>query len=1061
MKTLMCSIWSPCLDLQFLEQFFLPNNTIEAVEITPPWISVKFYVKPSQTLLRNPPHVKDIFLGWSPISSWSWSQISILMQHFRIVNNSFPVPTSNQEVVEDLKVFDNKATGLIVLGTTDWTFYGENNINTSLGTSQEGDLLRETSVNQTKLLSALPGMETLNCLVIHSASSVFSSFPSVLQQYKWPELRYLELYVKNFNLTLILALNKTAPKLTFLKLHVTPEEIPDILWMFDWKSLPRRIGVIVFQSYSGPVRLPMDLISSKKTPPINLHIEVEECDMDMSGNGLTSLGYIQFVLEYGCLCINLSHNNFKSVSLFSRFQPSSLMENIEMCVLDLSYNQLCGDDSDFLMLTYLHELYLDHNSYTRLPTYRVGNHTYSIKGLQQLTILDLSHNSIHITMDDYNDGTLAVSRDLSSPTIRELYLSHNYIQTIPKFIYTCTSLTHVDLSYNRIDVTMDNDNDGPSPRTSSPIRELNLSHNQIHDIPKFIYTCTSLTYVDLSYNGIEELSLVYSEEIFKMSNSSHLKILDLSWNNIHTIHFGVFKYLKNLNELTKLNLNNNNLQQIPDDVDQMTNLTTTLDLTKNCLVELPLSIQNINNLEIGITGNSFRCDCHTFWMTGWLQNTEQVKNPKEIICFSGKGQGKRMIDLHIDDVGCNDPLIHALIGLAVTVVLTATVITVIYRYRGYIKIWLYTRFHFHPWDQIRENLEEKKYDAFVSHYHEDWDWVLATLMPKLEDECGFRLCVHDRDFDLGLQIKDNITHAIQSSRRTIVVLTPEYAKSFWCNQEFLEAKQKAFNERANFIIVVLLRPVEHKDLDMTLKLYMDTNTYTNVNDEWFWKKLLYAMPDIPIDKLKGQQNQGEVENNDDPNDDDFAGDLSASGMITQRCNVQLLNADVGELNQRDNEGMLDQKSDDVQLNQEDDNGLLHKREDEGLLNQRNDVGMLNQRGDVAHMNQGECAGMWNQADYLRLWNQWAALALLNQRGDVGLLNQRGDVGFLNQGGDIGLLNQRGDVGLLNQKGDGGLMNQRDDPNDTELVAMEGQGAGNNQNNGMCSIERFVMDTTTV
>ena len=95
--------------------------------------------------------------------------------------------------------------------------------------------------------------------------------------------------------------------------------------------------------------------------------------------------------------------------------------------------------------------------------------------------------------------------------------------------------------------------------------------------------------------------------------------------------------------------------------------------------------------------------------------------------------------------------------------LTIIMATLIYRYRGYIKIWLYTRFRFHPWDKVWENLEEKGYDAFVSHFHEDWDWVLDTLMPKLEDECIFCLCVHDRDFDLGLQIKENITHAINSS----------------------------------------------------------------------------------------------------------------------------------------------------------------------------------------------------------------------------------------------------------------------------------------------------------
>ena len=45
----------------------------------------------------------------------------------------------------------------------------------------------------------------------------------------------------------------------------------------------------------------------------------------------------------------------------------------------------------------------------------------------------------------------------------------------------------------------------------------------------------------------------------------------------------------------------------------------------------------------------------------------------------------------------------------------------------------------------------KLYDAFVSYVsrNEDEDFVYSTLYPKLEQEMGFRLCLHQRDFVIG------------------------------------------------------------------------------------------------------------------------------------------------------------------------------------------------------------------------------------------------------------------------------------------------------------------------
>ena len=309
-----------------------------------------------------------------------------------------------------------------------------------------------------------------------------------------------------------------------------------------------------------------------------------------------------------------------------------------------------------------------------------------------------------------------------------------------------------------------------------------------------------------------------------------------------------------------------------------------LNLSNNQLEDLPRSITKLNNLtKLVIFNNKFRCDCDTLWMTKWiLGHGSAVEKSKGIMCFSGRGQGKHLIDLHQDDVACNDPLIHGLIGLAITFILTIILATVIYKYKGYIKVWLYARFGFHPWDKVKENPQDKDYDAFVFFCHKDADWVLKTLLPYLEaPQCGFHLCVHDRDFVPGATITKNITTAIEFSRRTILVLSPDFIKSEWCDFEFQAAHKRAMDDRSNFLIVVVLKEVDDKDLDETLRLYMKTNTYVTVNDRWFWQKMLYSLPKVPIGKLKSQQNDDNMKDGDNRKNGN-----NKNGQKDQKCNVQ-------------------------------------------------------------------------------------------------------------------------------------------------------------------------------
>ena len=1052
-----CHFNNLCLDLQRLEPYFVSDPGIQTVELKGPWNDSlqhqQVYFKPSKTLLRDPPYIKDLYLK-SDYADCTWSQISNLLQHFRIEDSSFPLPATNQEVSDDLKEAVGKpykksnytVQGLRLTLPSYEEYYGiegkrlsddherfttkhpEQDFEKDKGILVSKDkpteqlppfahtmIENKTDTPNMKPLVPFPGMENATSLVLEGFMDCFQeSIPSILQLYIWPELRYLQLRVKHINKTYIHALNKTVPKLTYLKLFVPVDKIPDVVWTFDWDSLPWRTGFVASSGVTKCEKLTLHLkgkITSNKISPINIFIRGIErdrfdMDVDLSNNGLDSLGYIFFNLQLAAVYhpnfntyanFNLSHNYLKSVSLVSRVEVAfmkdfgtNLVENVAIVgVLDLSFNQLQFNGSDFLLMKDLREIYLSHNQYTELPKYTVGEGdnmlTYTIRNLHQLVILDLSYNLIEVYFNGGVNPMAGLAYDDFSP-IRELYLSNNNIHHVPTFVYTSMYLTYVDLSQNgMVNWPMEYTDAMKSIGTRSVRTTLNLTSNRIHnlwtdvfyekillseilevydvnldgnpincgcethriyeymvsssqserpdldkdDLPDFSFyetrwKCASpLQWAGIPLMQISEYEYDYScdENLGNcpigcfcyhswnldgvlIANCSHgnkyvlstfpaslpnntsnlilshnnittlckshpyfseLEYLALSWNRIESICPNFWRELVNLKYL---NLEGNMIKEILDDLEQLQCLSS-LILSANSLEELPHSIQNMTRLEhIELSGNTFRCDCDTFWMTGWLIKSLSISQDTDnLVCFSGKGRGKRLINLHQDDVGClsahqlpASPLLkHALIGVASAFVLTIVFVIVIYRYRGHIKILIYTRFGFHPWDRVKENPQEKDYDAFVSFCRKDSDWVLKTLLPYLEaPQCGFHLCIHDRDFVPGATITKNIMTAIEYSRRTILVLTPDFIKSGWCDLEFQASHKRALDDRSNFLIVVVLKEVDNKDLDETLQLYMKTNTYVSVSDKWFWQKMLYAMPKVPIDKLKEEQNNSEI-----------------------------------------------------------------------------------------------------------------------------------------------------------------------------------------------------------
>ncbi|KAF4522347.1 hypothetical protein B566_EDAN011067, partial [Ephemera danica] len=125
------------------------------------------------------------------------------------------------------------------------------------------------------------------------------------------------------------------------------------------------------------------------------------------------------------------------------------------------------------------------------------------------------------------------------------------------------------------------------------------------------------------------------------------------------------------------------------------------------------------------------------------------------------------------------------------------------------------------WRMKRSNDERLKhgnvsieFDAFVSYCAADRSWVMDKLLASLEPPLGqYSLCAHERDFQLGKFIMDNIVENIEKSRRVIFVLS----------NKFLESEELKQN-----LVPLSLRVL------LATRTYLEWNQY---QPEVFWLRL--------------------------------------------------------------------------------------------------------------------------------------------------------------------------------------------------------------------------------
>lgn len=139
--------------------------------------------------------------------------------------------------------------------------------------------------------------------------------------------------------------------------------------------------------------------------------------------------------------------------------------------------------------------------------------------------------------------------------------------------------------------------------------------------------------------------------------------------------------------------------------------------------------------------------------------------------------------------------------------------------------------------------DEFHYDAFISYSHKDSAWVRNVLLPRLEGE-GLRVCIDTRDFEVGVPSLVNMENAVDKSRRTLLVLTPNWLSSEWTAFEALLVQTEDPAGRGRRILPLMVQPCQDQ-LPKRLKVF----TYLDLTDpaqlDFQMKRLVDAIRATP------------------------------------------------------------------------------------------------------------------------------------------------------------------------------------------------------------------------
>lgn len=562
---------------------------------------------------------------------------------------------------------------------------------------------------------------------------------------------------------------------------------------------------------------------------------------------------------------------FLNDNLIHEIEPHTFLHKPNLTRVDLYANRITGLVQKALRLT---EYHLD----KPLPEFYIGGNPFvcdcNIEWLKSIN--DHSSRIFPRVMDiDTIYCKLLYIRDKSFIPLMEAQ-PHNFLC---EYTHHCFSICEC-CGHNSCGCEM------KCPTNCSCFRDLAWNTS--------IVECSATTYRDVPKkmpNGITELYLDGTNLVELNENSfmgmKNLLIFHGNNSNIHTISNRTFEHLQKLltlhlghNKLQRLNgyefnslenlrelyLQHNKLAHIDTRTFTALKKLEVIRLDDNKLINFEIWQLTYNPylVEIALADNLWSCDCHYLnKLQIYLQsNTEKIidlnrmacvynnytnvlKEKNGTICTLKDGISSIVYSKQIED------LLPFLLVATCAFVGFFGLIMGIFCYRRELKTFiqqncaqLFICCGYKSTEFFNDyNDKDRLYDAYLIYSLQDDNFVTQGLTNALENDIGYRLCLHYRDFNLNVNnnIADTICDAIDSSKRAVLVLSKNFLYNEWGRFEFKGAVHEVLRKRRK-LIIILYGDIPQKDLDADIRLYLKTNLCIEWDDKKFWQKLRLALP---------------------------------------------------------------------------------------------------------------------------------------------------------------------------------------------------------------------------